>query len=70
MTSIVNRLGGPDIAGTVESPALAPEAAAGGPLQSVRDGDQIVLDVDARRLDIDVPAPELARRQATISPAR
>ncbi|WP_407157825.1 OpgC domain-containing protein [Bradyrhizobium sp. STM 3557] len=31
MTSIVNRLGGPELAGTVESPALAPEAAAAVP---------------------------------------
>jgi dihydroxy-acid dehydratase len=49
---------------------VAPEAAAGGPLQSVRDGDPIVLDVDARRLDIDVAAPELAARQAAIQPAQ
>jgi len=35
MTSIVNRLGGPDIAGTVESPALAPEAAAAVPATTV-----------------------------------
>jgi dihydroxy-acid dehydratase len=41
---------------------VAPEAAAGGPLALVRDGDPIVLDVEARRIDIDVPAEELARR--------
>lgn len=41
---------------------VAPEAAAGGPLALVRDGDPIVLDVPARRLDVDVPAGELARR--------
>jgi dihydroxy-acid dehydratase len=41
----------------------APEAAVGGPLGLVRTGDPIVLDVPARRLDIDVPADELARRQ-------
>ncbi|MDX6393473.1 MAG: hypothetical protein QOJ73_4536 [Streptosporangiaceae bacterium] len=42
---------------------VAPEAAAGGPLALVRDGDPIVLDVPARRLDIDLPAAELARRE-------
>ena len=35
---------------------VAPESAAGGPLAVVRDGDPIVLDVEARRLDLDVPA--------------
>jgi dihydroxy-acid dehydratase len=41
---------------------VAPEAAAGGPLRAVRDGDPIVLDVAAQRLDLDVPAAELAER--------
>jgi dihydroxy-acid dehydratase len=31
---------------------VAPEAAAGGPIAKVRDGDTVVLDVDARRLDV------------------
>jgi dihydroxy-acid dehydratase len=43
---------------------VAPEAAHGGPIALVRDGDLITLDVDARRLDVDVPADELARRRA------
>jgi dihydroxy-acid dehydratase len=42
---------------------VAPEAAAGGPLALVRTGDPIVLDVSARRLDVDIPAAELASRQ-------
>jgi dihydroxy-acid dehydratase len=42
---------------------VVPEGAAGGPLALVRDGDPIVLDVPARRLDIDLPASELARRE-------
>ncbi|MEU8198364.1 IlvD/Edd family dehydratase [Microbispora amethystogenes] len=42
---------------------VAPEAAAGGPLGLVRDGDMIVLDVDARRLDVEVPAEEWAARE-------
>jgi dihydroxy-acid dehydratase len=41
---------------------VAPEAAADGPLGLVRTGDPIVLDVPARRLDIDLPADEIAAR--------
>ncbi|HEY0187873.1 MAG TPA: dihydroxy-acid dehydratase [Cellulomonas sp.] len=43
---------------------VAPEAAVGGPLGQVRDGDQILLDVPARRLDLLVEAAELDRRRA------
>ncbi|GDY32189.1 IlvD/Edd family dehydratase [Gandjariella thermophila] len=46
----------------------APEAAAGGPLALVRDGDMIELDVPARRLHLDVPDEELARRLAEWTP--
>jgi dihydroxy-acid dehydratase len=42
---------------------VAPEAAAGGPLGLVRDGDPIVLDVPARRLEIDLPEQQLAQRE-------
>ncbi|MDQ2737095.1 MAG: dihydroxy-acid dehydratase [Actinomycetota bacterium] len=41
---------------------VSPEAAAGGPLALVRTGDHIILDVPNRRLDIDIPAEELATR--------
>jgi dihydroxy-acid dehydratase len=41
---------------------VSPEAAAGGPLALVRTGDMIILDVAARRLDVDLPADELAAR--------
>ena len=44
---------------------VAPESAAGGPLAVVRDGDPIVLDVDARRLDLDAPG---RRDRARASP--
>ena len=47
---------------------ISPEAAAGGPLALVRDGDLIRLDSDARRLDLLVDAAELERRRATWSP--
>jgi L-arabonate dehydrase len=43
---------------------VSPEAAAGGPLALVRDGDMIELDVDARRLHVDVGDAELAARRA------
>ncbi|MGY1607734.1 dihydroxy-acid dehydratase [Geodermatophilus sp. SYSU D00700] len=42
---------------------VAPEAAAGGPLALVRTGDVIALDVAARRIDVEVPDGELARRR-------
>jgi dihydroxy-acid dehydratase len=42
---------------------VAPEAAAGGPLGLVQTGDYVILDVAARRLDLDVPAAELAGRR-------
>jgi dihydroxy-acid dehydratase len=43
---------------------VAPEAAAGGPLALVRDGDVIRLDAPARRLDLLVDDAELQRRRA------
>ena len=43
---------------------VSPEAAAGGPLALVRDGDTIELDVEARRLHVDVSDAELAARRA------
>jgi dihydroxy-acid dehydratase len=41
---------------------VAPESAAGGPLAAVRDGDPIVLDVEARRIDLEIAAGEIERR--------
>jgi dihydroxy-acid dehydratase len=49
---------------------VAPEAAAGGPLGLVRDGDLIELDVEARRLDLLVEPRELERRRAQWRPPR
>ncbi len=42
---------------------VAPEAVVGGPIALVHEGDAISLDVDARRLDIEVDDAELARRR-------
>ena len=49
---------------------VAPEAAAGGPLRAVRDGDPIVLDVEARRIELDLPAGEIVRRLAELGEPR
>ncbi|MCI0816271.1 MAG: dihydroxy-acid dehydratase [Chloroflexi bacterium] len=49
---------------------IVPEAAVGGNLGLVRDGDSIVLDVEKRRLDVEVSDAELAeRRKAWRAPA-
>jgi dihydroxy-acid dehydratase len=41
---------------------VTPEAALGGPLAAVRDGDIVTVDVDARRVDIEVSETDLAER--------
>ncbi|MSP84063.1 MAG: dihydroxy-acid dehydratase [Alphaproteobacteria bacterium] len=46
----------------------APEAAAGGPIALVREGDAIELDVAGRRLHLDVSDAELERRRARWTP--
>ncbi|AZL58525.1 dihydroxy-acid dehydratase [Tabrizicola piscis] len=47
----------------------SPEAAAGGPLAVVRNGDMIELDVPNRRLHLDIPEAELAARLAAWTPS-
>jgi dihydroxy-acid dehydratase len=47
---------------------VAPEAALGGPIALVEEGDTIVVDVDAKELNLEVPADELARRRARWAP--
>ena len=47
---------------------VSPESAVGGPLALVQTGDWIEVDVDARRLHLDVSDDELARRRAAWSP--
>jgi dihydroxy-acid dehydratase len=47
---------------------VAPEAADGGPIALVRDGDRVRIDVAAARLDLLVDDTELARRRASWSP--
>jgi dihydroxy-acid dehydratase len=47
---------------------VTPESHVGGPLALARTGDEVVLDVDARRLDLAVDDSELARRRAEWRP--
>jgi dihydroxy-acid dehydratase len=44
---------------------VAPEAAVGGPIAAIREGDIVTFDIPNRRLDVEVPAAELAARLAT-----
>jgi dihydroxy-acid dehydratase len=43
---------------------VAPEAARGGPIAAVRDGDEITLDVESRKLDVALSDEEIAKRVA------
>ncbi len=47
---------------------IAPEAVNGGPIGLVNDGDEITLDVDARRLDVALSDDEIASRAAGYRP--
>ncbi len=47
---------------------VAPEAARGGPIAAVRDGDEVTIDVDARRLDVALTDAEIAERVAVYEP--
>ena len=47
---------------------VAPEAAVGGPIALVKEGDMITIDVDARELNLEVDEPVLAERRARWTP--
>lgn len=47
---------------------ITPEAACGGPLGIVRDGDTIRIDAESNRIDIDLPEAELSARLKAFSP--
>jgi dihydroxy-acid dehydratase len=47
---------------------VAPEAAVGGPIAALRDGDVVVIDVENRRIDVELTPAELADRMRTWSP--
>ena len=57
--------------GATKGPAIghvSPEAAAGGPIALVREGDIISIDIDAGTLELEVPDTELAERRAAWEP--
>ena len=43
---------------------MAPEAARGGPIAAVADGDTVVFDIEKRRLDMEVSDAEIKKRLA------
>lgn len=47
---------------------VAPEAAVGGTIALVEEGDSITLDAERRLLQLDVPDEEIARRRAQWKP--
>jgi dihydroxy-acid dehydratase len=47
---------------------VAPEAVRGGPIGALRDGDQITIDVDARRIDVALSGDEIAQRLRVYAP--
>ncbi|MGO2756485.1 MAG: dihydroxy-acid dehydratase, partial [Brachybacterium alimentarium] len=47
---------------------ISPEAAEGGLIGLIEDGDTIIMDVDKRLLELDVPEEELARRREAKGP--
>jgi dihydroxy-acid dehydratase len=47
---------------------VAPEAVHGGPIAALKDGDEITIDVDARRLDVALTDAEIAERIAAYQP--
>ena len=49
---------------------VAPEAAMGGPIAALQDGDIVTIDIEKRRIDTDVPANEIATRLAAWTPPK
>jgi dihydroxy-acid dehydratase len=47
---------------------VAPESYVGGPLALLRTGDIVTIDVEARSINMEVPAEELAARRAAWTP--
>ena len=45
---------------------IAPEAAAGGPIAYLKDGDKIKIDIEARKINVDISAEELEKRKQEI----
>jgi len=49
---------------------VAPEAMVGGPISLVKDGDTIVLDIKKRKIDLEIPKPEIRKRQKKWKPIK
>ncbi len=50
---------------------VAPEAAKGGPIAAIGEGDRVTVDIDARRLDVELPDDVIAARaSAYVAPER
>jgi dihydroxy-acid dehydratase len=47
---------------------VAPEAANGGPIAAVADGDMIVFDIPNRQLNVELSAPEIQKRLSSWKP--
>jgi dihydroxy-acid dehydratase len=47
---------------------VSPEAYAGGPIAAVREGDTITIDIPGRRLQLEVPSPEIEARLKSVKP--
>jgi dihydroxy-acid dehydratase len=47
---------------------VAPEAATGGPIAAIGDGDIIIFDIPNRQLNIELSAPEIQKRLSTWKP--
>jgi dihydroxy-acid dehydratase len=48
---------------------VAPEAAKGGPIAAIQEGDQVTVDIDARELRVDLPDDVIAQRVAAYDPS-
>jgi dihydroxy-acid dehydratase len=49
---------------------VSPEAAAGGPIAALQDGDEVIIDIANRRLDTALSAGEIEKRLAALPPFR
>ncbi len=47
---------------------VAPEAIKGGPIAALREGDEVTIDIEGRRLDVALPDDEIAKRIADYRP--
>jgi dihydroxy-acid dehydratase len=47
---------------------ISPEAAARGPISAIQDGDEVLIDIDNRVLELQVEADEIERRIAALPP--